>query len=92
MLTVTESAGAHLTQMLEEVKAPDQAAVRLVAQDQGLTLKVDTESEGDTTFSHKGKTVLIVDAQVADSLADSTLGVAETQEGLQLTIAPNTDE
>jgi hypothetical protein len=92
MFTVSETATAHLAQMLTSVKAPGEAAVRLVAQEQGLTLELDIEREGDTTFSHEGKTVLLLDAQVAGFLEDSTLSIEQSPEGPQLTLAPGSTE
>ena len=41
MLTMTEAAGAHLSGLLGQVEAPDEAAVRIVIQEQGLSLQLE---------------------------------------------------
>lgn len=82
MLTVTEPAAAYLSQLLE--KAPEEAVVRFVPQQNGLGLEFGTEMPGDTTFNHDEKTVLALDTSVAKALNDRTLDVQSTEQEVQL--------
>lgn len=43
MLTVTEAAGAHLAQMLEQANSPEETAVRFVYEGQGIAVEQDTD-------------------------------------------------
>ncbi|MEX0885418.1 MAG: hypothetical protein WD009_03165 [Phycisphaeraceae bacterium] len=86
MLTITETAGEHLSQLLEDAEAPEGAAARFVASDEGLSLHVDEPRPGDETLEHEGRTVLLLDAQIAELLADRTLDIEQTEEGPALTL------
>ncbi|HEX7009559.1 MAG TPA: hypothetical protein VF184_06225 [Phycisphaeraceae bacterium] len=86
MLTLTETARAHLARLLNEAGAPEDAAARFVAGPQGLTLYLDNLRPGDETFEYEGRTVLVLDEQVADILSERTLDVEETEEGPTLTL------
>ena len=82
MLTVTGAASARLAQSLDDQGLPRDVAVRFVFEGQGIALKQDSERPGDTTFQHGDRTVLLLDAQVSELLAEDTLDV----EGAQLTL------
>lgn len=89
MLTVTEAAGAHLAQLLAQHGLPDDVAVRLVSEGQGIALQQDSERAGDTTFQHEDRTVLLLDADVSQLLDENTLDL----EGTKLTLQrPSEDE
>ena len=87
MLTVTDAASAHLAQMLKQHDAPEDTAVRLVYEGQGVALRRDRERAGDATFQHEGRTVLLLDAQISELLAKDTLDL----EGAQLALHPASD-
>jgi len=82
MLTVTEAARARLAQILIENNLPEGTAVRLVCEGQRIALQRDSEREGDTTFDHEGRVVLLLDTEVSELLAEDTLDV----EGSGLTL------
>lgn len=82
MLAVTEAARTRLAQMLEQEGVPQEAAVRLVHDGDGVTLQSDAERPGDETFQYIGRTVLLLAAQVSELLAESTLDIA----GAKLTL------
>jgi hypothetical protein len=84
MLTVTEAAGAHLAQLLEQRNAPGDIAIRFVCEGQGIALRQDSERPGDTTFQHEGRTVLLLDAQVSELVAAQTLELEGTRLTLEL--------
>jgi len=75
MLTVTEAASARLAEILKQEEFPEEAAIRFVREAGGLRLQSDNERPGDTTFQHEGRTVLLLDEQVSELLADETLDV-----------------
>ena len=73
MLTVTDAAGAHLAEMLSS--APEKAAIRFVAETNGLTPRIDSPRPEDATFEHNDRVVLILDQPVASALDEKTLDV-----------------
>ncbi len=85
MLTVTDSARSQLSSMLDEADLPEGAAARLVVDDQGcLGIHSDTERAGDSIWEHEGRTVLLVDEQVAESVDERILDTMKTEEGVGL--------
>lgn len=86
MLTMTHPAAEHLKQLLQEVDAPQDAAARFVASSDGLSLQLDHPRDGDESYNHDGRTVLLIDEQIADLLSDRTLDLEETDEGPALTL------
>jgi Fe-S cluster assembly iron-binding protein IscA len=88
MLTVTEAASAHLAQLLEQHDLPEDVAVRLVSEGQGIALEQDSERAGDTTFQHEGRTVLLLDADLSRLLDENTLDF----EGTELTLQRLTED
>jgi Fe-S cluster assembly iron-binding protein IscA len=86
MLTVTESACAHLAEMLDEANAPGGAAARFVVGTEGLSLAMDAKKEGDHTFEHGDRTVLLVAPDVSELLTDKTLDLKTTDKGPALTL------
>ena len=86
MLQITEPAAEQLAQMLSESDAPDDVAIRLVVDGEGVALRLDNVREGDTTFDHDGGTVLVLDEEAAELLASRSLDVEETEQGPQLAL------
>jgi Fe-S cluster assembly iron-binding protein IscA len=86
MLTLTGAAGDYLKSALERAKASEDTAIRIVVEDDKLAPALDTERPGDETLDYHGRTVLLLDAEVCEYLADSTLDVESTDEGLRLLI------
>jgi Fe-S cluster assembly iron-binding protein IscA len=84
MLNVTEPASQHLAKLLDDAEAPEGAAARFVHGENGLALQVDEPKDDDQTHEHQGRTVLLIDPQVADLLQNKTLDVRETEEGTAL--------
>lgn len=85
MLSVTDNASQHLATLLDE--APENAVVRFVPQEDGLAVQLGNVQQGDTTFEHDDKTVLALDSQVSEALADKTLDVQQTEQGPQLALS-----
>ncbi len=73
MFSLSYTAGEHLAYMLAEANAPEDAVIRVVAHEEKLGVVIDTVQPGDTTFAHAERTVLAIDAQISESLADKRL-------------------
>lgn len=84
MLQVTEPALAHLADMLQQSDAPDDAAIRFVVSQEGVQLALAQTDDAAETFDHDGKTVLVLDEQTSQLLADRVLQTEETPEGTSL--------
>ena len=86
MLTVTEAAGAHLADMLAEVKTPENknAVIRVSQSKDGLGLTLGQADPEDTTFAHEGVTILVIDKELSQTLDNKTLDVETTENGTAL--------
>lgn len=78
MLTITETAGAYLAEILKGEELPEDIAIRLVYEEEGLAMEPDNQRPGDTIFEYEGRLVLMLDEHVAQLLADETLDVDGT--------------
>ena len=85
MLTITEAAGAHMAEVLADTQ--EDFAIRFVLAGQNLEPQLDKPRSGDTTFDHNGRTVLILDEDVSQMLAERTLDMQETHEGPRLMLS-----
>jgi hypothetical protein len=87
MLKVTQGASEYLSNLLVRMEAPSDAAVRIVpkADGEGLATTIDQERDGDQHYDCEGRTVLVLDSQIATALSEQTLDVAEN--GQRLVIA-----
>jgi hypothetical protein len=72
--------------VLENANAAEETAVRLVLEGNTLTPTLDNAYPGDATFDHAGRMVLVLDAQVSQVLADSTIDVQMTEDGAKLVL------
>jgi hypothetical protein len=86
MFTITDAAGEHLSVLLDNANASQDMAIRFVLEDNTLTPKMDNTRPGDTTFEHEDRTVLVLDADVSDTLSEATLDVQPTDEGMALVL------
>jgi Fe-S cluster assembly iron-binding protein IscA len=87
MLTVTDNARAHLTQLIEESNAPEDMAIRFVLDDKQIAPKLDSVHTDDATFDHNGRTVLILDENISQALTSHTLDVQDTDAGPRLMLS-----
>jgi len=88
MFMMTETAAEYLTAVLDNANATEETAIRFVLEGNTLTPKLDNPQPGDATFDHEGRKVLVLDTQVSQVLADSTLDVEATDEGPKLILLP----
>jgi Fe-S cluster assembly iron-binding protein IscA len=86
MLTITDAAGEHLTALLANAKAPEETAIRFALEGNTLAPTLDTAHPGDETFDHAGRTVLVLDPNALQVVADGTLDVRPTDEGPKLVL------
>ncbi len=86
MLTITETAGRYLCAVLDRAHASPETGIRLLLEGNALTPSLDMPHEGDATFEHDGRKVLVLDTQASEFLDDSTLDVQTTGEGPRLVI------
>jgi hypothetical protein len=89
MLAVTKPALERLSRRLTRKGAADGMALRFKRREGGWTLCLDQESPGDTGFSHDGRTVLLLDADVSKAMADMTLDARKTGQRLRLKLIRN---
>lgn len=82
MLTLTNSAAAHLNQLL--IEKPQSAVARIVRRSNRMRLHVGEVKVGDQKFSHDGRVVLALDADIAGSLSLRQLDIHETTKGPRL--------
>lgn len=86
MFRVTEAAAAHLAELLNNSETPDDVALRLAVDGESLTFQLDTKDEADRTFSHEERTVLVVNADLADVLVQFELAMEESEDGPRLSL------
>ncbi len=55
-------------------------------EEQRVTVQMDRVRPDDATFDHGGRTVLVVNEQISELLADKTLDVEDTDEGPKLAL------
>jgi Fe-S cluster assembly iron-binding protein IscA len=87
MITVTNDACAYLAEMLDNAGVPDGTAARVIINEEGIGLAPDTPNDDDATFDHQGRTVLVLQQQLADQLDDRTLDTVDTEEGKGLALS-----
>ena len=84
MLTITDAAGAYLTEMLQKANAPEGVVVRIVFGFHGLEFQPSATCPGDTTFDFGGKTVLVLDKHLSTALSAKTLDTRKMGERVTL--------
>ena len=78
MLVLSYEASEYFALMLAQSEAPDAAVIRLVAKDDEIGFAIDAARPGDETFAHAEKTVLAIDEQISELLANKKLVVEFT--------------
>jgi len=84
MFRVTAAALNRLSSKLIGKKANDDEAFRFTEKKGGWALCLDCARPTDTTFSHDGREVLLMDAEVSRAMAGMKLGVKRTNSGPRL--------
>jgi Fe-S cluster assembly iron-binding protein IscA len=86
MLTVTQKASVHLKEMLDEAEAPEDKCIRISTKGDHLALAFGSKEPGDTTYEHEGRTVLVIDEQLAKQLDDRKVDVDGAGDKAQLVL------
>jgi len=81
MVSITDAAGAHLHEMLSRHSFGGDIAIRLLQDGGRLVLRTDRAQPRDQVFQHEGRTVLVVDRRLVESLGDRTLEVHRRKSG-----------
>lgn len=76
MPSITEAASARVAHVFAQLGLPNGIAVRCGHDSNRPVLKQDSERAGDTGYQHAGRRDLLLDARVAELLAEDTLDVA----------------
>jgi Fe-S cluster assembly iron-binding protein IscA len=84
MLTVTPAACERLTRKLVGKKAGEDQAMRFTRKPGGWKLSVDRAKPADTTITHEGKVVLLLDEAASQAMTNSTLDVKDDGAGPRL--------
>ena len=89
MLTVTEAAGAHLANMLNEAETPEEGevAVRMLLREGQLAVTLDEPRTQDAKFDHQGATVLVIEDELAQRLDGKTLDIESDKQGSSLVMS-----
>src|SRR5205807_9940030 len=80
MIQVTESARETFKHNLEWIDRPD-VMLRIGHTDSGLGVFPDTVKDDDQIIEHDGRAVLLIDHEVSETLADTTIDVEEHADG-----------
>jgi len=87
LFTVTPGAKARLASKLTTKKATSAQALRFVRRPGGWQLRLDGADPADTKFTHDGRTVLLLDADVTRKMKSKTLDIRQTSGGPRLTLS-----
>ena len=85
MIQVTERARETFKNKLELIKRPD-VMLRLGRTDSGLGVFPDTLKDDDQIIEHDGRAVLLIDQEVSETLADTTIDVEEHAGGARFVV------
>jgi Fe-S cluster assembly iron-binding protein IscA len=81
MIYVTERARETFKATLEQVDKPG-LLLRIGPTDSGLSVFPDTlQRDDDEVIEHEGRTVLLIDRDVSEEFADTTIDVEEGADG-----------
>lgn len=89
MITVTTAALERLSRKLIGKQAAVDHALRFERGTGQWRLGVDQARPNDTTFTHGGKNVLLLDQATAEAMTAMTLAVTETASGPRLKLGRN---
>jgi Fe-S cluster assembly iron-binding protein IscA len=81
MLQVTERARKSFKSTLEQLVEDPDAMLRIGRTDSGLGLFPDTQKDDDQVILHDGRALLLIDQEVSETLADTTIDVEDHADG-----------
>jgi hypothetical protein len=75
-----------MAQLLTQVGAQDDLVIRLVLDEHDIVPTMGQARVVDTAFSYEGRTVLVLDALIVQTMVDQTLDVQDTEDGLKMVL------
>jgi len=85
MIQVTERARETFKNRLEDLERPG-VMLRIGSTDSGLEIFPDTLKDDDQIIEHDGRAVLLIDQEVSETLADTTIDVEEHADGARFVV------
>ena len=86
MIQVTERARETFKNTLEDLIERPGVMLRLACTDSGLGIFPDTLKDDDQIIEHDGRAVLLIDQEVSETLADTTIDVEEHADGARFVV------
>jgi hypothetical protein len=80
-LTVTDAARQYIFDLLVRRNIPQNVAARLKIVAGNIDITMGPTAAGDQTVVHRGRTILLLDAQTAMALSSHTVDVQQTASG-----------
>ena len=87
MLTVTDQAAQYLREALTRREEGAAGSLRIVNTEEGYRLTLDDAKDGDQIFEQEGESYLVLDSEVDEALAEATLDVRESPQGMRLKLS-----
>ena len=86
MIQVTERARETFKNKLEDLIERPGVMLRIGRTDSGLGIFPDRPNDDDQIIEHDGRAVLLIDQEVAETLADTTIDVEEHDDGARVVV------
>ena len=86
MIQVTERARETFKNRLEDLSERPGVMLRIGRTDSGLGIFPDTLKDDDQVIEHDGRAVLLINQEVSERLADTTLDVEERADGAHFVV------
>jgi len=86
MIQVTERARETFKNKLEDLIERPGVMLRIGSTDSGLEIFPDTLKDDDQIIEHDGRPVLLIDQEVFETLADTTIDVEEHADGARFVV------
>ena len=86
MIQVTERARETFKNKLEDLIERPGVMLRIGRTDSGLRIFPDTLKDDDQVIEHDGRAVLVIDQEVSETLADTTIDVEEHADGARFVV------
>ena len=86
MIQVTEKARETFKNTLERLTERPGVMLRIGRTDSGLGVFPDTLKDDDQIIEHNGRVVLLIDHEVSETFADTTIDVEERADGAHFVV------
>ena len=91
MIQVTERARETFKNKLEQLIEHPDLMLRIGRTDAGLGVFPDTWKDDDRVIEHDGRAVLLIDHEISETLADTTIDVEEHADGAHFVVRRTPD-